>query len=135
MLRWTVWSWGGQEWAQQDASAALSPGDPHSSWSKGSSKTIATAPPAGASEPMRGSSATPPAAGCASAAALLALAACCLVPGTWAAGASKSDAELLLTFKAGFSNGGTLLASWVAGTDPCSWPPITCNNESRVIEM
>lgn len=44
---------------------------------------------------------------------------------------SASDAELLLAFKAQWSNGDTVLSSW-SGTDPCSgtWTRITCRNNS-----
>lgn len=43
---------------------------------------------------------------------------------------SPADTQLLLDFKASFSNGAALLASWVPGTDPCAdkWQGIICSN-------
>lgn len=49
--------------------------------------------------------------------ALLALQLLCCAPLRLA----QSDADTLLAFKATFTNGDEKLASWVPGTDPCTW--------------
>ena len=52
--------------------------------------------------------------------------------------ATPSDAELLLAFKATFTNGGTVLSSWVAGTDPCNtttpWEGVGCDLGGQVFD-
>lgn len=52
------------------------------------------------------------------------------------AAAAKSDAELLLAFKASFSNGGTVLADWTAGGNPCvGWYGVSCSSGGRVTDL
>lgn len=48
--------------------------------------------------------------------------------GPAAAAANVTDAERLLGWKSTFENGGTVLASWQPGTDPCSadWMGVQC---------
>ena len=77
-----------------------------------------------------GSAAAPPAAGHAICRLLLLV---LLTLGT--AAAAASDAELLLAFKATFSNGDEVLSDWQNGTDPCSdkWTGITC--EGRAVTV
>ena len=50
------------------------------------------------------------------------------------AGASQSDASLLLAFKASLENGDSVLPDWRAGTDPCwspRWSNIECDPGTR----
>jgi len=51
------------------------------------------------------------------------------VSGTKPAPGASTDADLLLRFKASFSNGGhgQVLGSWKSGTDPCTWKGIGCS--------
>lgn len=50
-----------------------------------------------------------------------------------AAGLSNTDEELLLAFKATFSNGARL-GSWKRGTNPCHWNRVKCTG-GRVTEL
>lgn len=49
---------------------------------------------------------------------------------------NSNDVERLLAFKGSLDNGNSVLASWTAGTDPCSgWQGISCSASSRVVRM
>ena len=49
---------------------------------------------------------------------------------------NNTDAELLLAFKASYTNGDTVLADWQQGTNPCSgWTGVLCDNNGRVAEL
>lgn len=53
---------------------------------------------------------------------------------------AKSDAQLLLDFKASLVNGDAALPSWQAGSDPCAgWVGVRCSESSaggqRLVEM
>jgi hypothetical protein len=52
---------------------------------------------------------------------------------------AETDGVQLLKVKASFSNGNTVLESWMSGTDPCGttpkWLGIPCNEEGRVTAM
>lgn len=52
-----------------------------------------------------------------------------------AEGATAEDAALLLDFKAAFSNGDAVLASWTPGSDPCGWQGVSCNRTGAVTDM
>ena len=50
--------------------------------------------------------------------------------------ARKEETDLLLSFKAGFSNGNLVLLDWKNTTDPCaSWFGIVCSSDGTVTEM
>ncbi len=50
--------------------------------------------------------------------------------------ANSTDADLLLDFKATFTNGDTLLKSW-NGSDPCSgqWAGVECDGAGNVVKL
>lgn len=48
---------------------------------------------------------------------------------------SSSDEQLLLAFKANFTNGKSVLGDWTAGTDACAWTGISCNDQDQVTGM
>jgi hypothetical protein len=47
-----------------------------------------------------------------------------------------TDAELLLSLKASFTNGDRILTDWTGVTaGPCGWPEIACSSNGQVITM